>query len=266
MDVVCVLAAAGMIPGFILGFTLGLVHEFDTNKKPSRFACGPYKYLHFVGLTCRYVTIFDLMTKISALNSVITQNESNLQSLRIKEANAQKTVGELKALLQVRQNQNRVQGKEMKAQNEALNAKVKKLKLDSHNTSKQAQIQKPAIHTSYTIKRIIDREDIIPAPRGDIKNEIDFASYKQIFNKHEKILKEWNVHSNKLQNMQQRIKMKADDDQKYDVNTNEIGNTLYTKYISTSMVINEQTKRLHKIGTNDNILQLLKTQNKLAVK
>ena len=124
----------------------------------------------------------------------------------------------------------------------------------------------------YKIKDVINSNDITPEKSDDdaIRNQIKFDEYKQIFNKHNKIIKEWNINSDNLQNAKQQIVMKtydfAEEQSQDDEEKDDTQNSLYTKQIEMSKMIQEQTKRLHQVGTNDHIMQLIDVQHRLSVK
>ena len=122
--------------------------------------------------------------------------------------------------------------------------------------------------TKYIINQITDD---IKIDNNNIKKEIDFEKYKNISNKHEKIINEWNKESNKLNKIilfiekSNIINMVNINDEKND--DNDINTKLYNKYIECCSLIDIQTKRRGKATiSTDYIREVMKYQNKLAVK
>ena len=99
----------------------------------------------------------------------------------------------------------------------------------------------------------------------DISEQINFNEYGTIFNQHDNTIKEWNINSDKLETIRQKLMSPQQDEQKGVMQDDVIQNELYAKYAAATKIMDEQTKRLHRIGSDDHILQLISTQHKISV-
>ena len=131
---------------------------------------------------------------------------------------------------------------------------------------KVSQYEKYQALTTYVLNKIIDINEVKLEITDDIKNEIDFEEYEEIIDEHLEFIEEWDDNSEILRNTQQQITSKTFDNEEENAEVDVIENKIYQQYISIIRIMQQQTKRLHQIGSNEHIVQLINTQNKISVK
>ena len=133
--------------------------------------------------------------------------------------------------------------------------------------SKMKSFMEQSLKTKYILNSIIT--EINSEQNDDNKNDINFVKYNETATKHEDILNEWNINTNKLNNILSSIQksnniLMVQDEKQTDIGYN--GTKLYDKYSEFCDIMNEQSNRLHQTTSNNHIKEIMRNQKELAVK